>query len=839
MNYLLHAGILVAAGYLCYILTLRRETFFRLNRWMLLGGMAAALLLPLVTVPAGWSLRRVEAAVRTVTAFPIRENPRPEVIGTPLAPEHLSLPRADYGSMPAPVSARGKSVAPALVAPTESPGGSLHWATAVWWIYLAGVSIFLLQLLYQLLSIVAKGRGKRRYSVDGLVVVDLEEASAPFSFWNRVFLHRDGYDAATYGRILEHERVHVRQRHSLDLLLAELLVAVQWFNPFAWLYRRAVENNLEYLTDAEVLRRGEDPVGYQLSLLRVAVPGHAHGLVTSYNQSFLEQRIRMMQRKRSSNRAAWKYLLLPALLLFSLASMNGVAQSAPEPDTAAADRTAIDRMLSRLESDPDFNDPDSREGSIKRSLFDFLREKRANDSVPPPPPPAPQGPPPPPAPPRGSGLTDGRASHRAWTAEVKEDEVCFHFMEGGEGGNHRYSSTRCIDRAEVGDLPGEQIGEFRITRAAGTLTLRGSFADGMGVGTYTFRPAAAFTESLAEAGYRGYEDREIFMFFLSDFTERTIQYAKREFDPSRDELVQMAVFDLNEQMVAEVLADLEAAGYDRPDLETLVQLRVFHIDRRYIQDLAKAGYEDLDLEDVVQAKIHGVSPEFVQEMARLGFRDARFEEIIALAIHNVHAEYAAELAALGYDDLRPDDIVAAKIHRVRPEQVLALRAAGLGDVTLAEAQQAAIHRVDAEYVAELAALGFNELELEDVVAARIHGVDARGAQAMQEAGLRFDGLADLQNFSIHGVTPDLVRGLRELGYTDLDADDFVAARIHGVTPEFVAGYAEFDFGKIPFERLVELRIHHISPEFIRKHRREGDTLEDMIEYGVVKRRSRR
>ena len=914
MNYLLHAGILVAAGYLCYFLTLRRETFFHLNRWMLLGGIAAALLLPLVTVPSGWSLRAEQAPVVPVSP----------VESVPWEAPAATAPDLHYGGLPEPLVVPPVSTAPAPRARNETfLLSSVDGWAILRWVYLTGVVILLAQLAWQLLRIALLTRGSRYRTADGLTVVELGAGNAPFSFWNRVFLPAGTYDTGTYRRILDHEGVHVRQRHSLDLLLAELLVVVQWCNPFAWLYRRAVENNLEYLADAEVRRRGDDPVGYQLSLLRVAVPRHAHGLVTSYNQSFLEQRIRMMKSKRSSNRAAWKYLLLPAFLVFSLASMNAVAQTPPDTsDTSPTDLDLdvavdnpvdlvlnlreshtlildLDATLNELQAAPEFTDQDSREGAIKRNLFAYLRDKRAASGtgtvqldlgapgddereatvkrtlfaylkergildgpppppappapdappappappaapgpepsapgMPPPPPPAPEAPPAPPLPPRRLGMTDGRINQRAWTAEVKDDEVCFNFMERGDRGDYNYNSTRCFDRAQVGELPGERIGEFTLVRAAGTLTLRGSFQDGMGVGTYTFSPAEDFTDALADAGYRGFDDREIFLFFLADFKTSTLAYAKREFDPSRDELLQMAVFDLNERTVAQVMADLEAAGYERPELEKLIQLRIFNVNRQYIRELADAGYEDLDLDDVIQAKIHGMSSDFVKEMAGLGFRDVPFQDIIQLAIHGVDAEYAAELNSLGYDDLSPDDIVAAKIHRVRPEQVRALRAAGLGDITLKEAQQAAIHHVDADYVAELAALGFEDLDLDEVVAARIHRVDARKAKEMRDAGLPFDDLEELSSFSIHGVTPEFVKGLRDLGYTELDADDFVAARIHGVSPAFVTSYAEFDFGKIPFDRLGELRIHGVRPEFIRKNLWEGDTLRDMIDYRI-------
>ncbi|WP_116107307.1 M56 family metallopeptidase [Lewinella sp. IMCC34191] len=940
MNYLIHASALLAGCYVYYHLALRRETFFQLNRWLLLGGIAACFLLPLVTVPASLSLREVRQ-VAELGAFPIAETSvqiaptstpshaliREEATGikAPLAGQSsgASDRTAAFPTDILPAPAAQKTATPLLDAPRATWYAALDWKTACLWLYLAGVLILMLQFVWQVATIVRKGWSNPTVRVGELTIVELGEDHAPFSFWDRVFLNPAGYDAQTYDRIIEHERVHVRQRHSIDLVLAELLIVVQWFNPFAWLYRRAVENNLEYLTDAEVLRRGDDPVGYQLSLLRVAVPHHARGLVTNYNQHFLEKRITMMQSKRSSNRATWKYLALPLLLLLSLASLNGIAQTPADtdgnnPSDANPDATGnnpvdlvvhvqeshtvildLDATLGQLQAAPEFSDPNSRKGATKRNLFSYLREKRsasgngtvrldlaapddngregtikrmlleflrekgaldgpppppappgppappappgpapAAPGVPPPPPPAPEAPPAPPAPPHGLGLTDGRVNQRAWTAEVKEDEVCFNFMESGDRGAYRYNLTRCFDRSKVGALPGESIGEFTITRSAGTLTLRGSFQDDMGVGTFTFSPSAAFTNGLAEAGYRGYDDREVFLFFLSDFTVSTLAYAKREFDPSRDELLQMAVFDLNERTLAAVLADLDAAGYDRPDLQTILQLRIFNIDAGYVQALKDAGYRDLDLEDVIQAKIHGLTPDYISEMAELGYEDVDFEQIINMAIHNVDAKYVADLAEAGYTDVSADEVVASRIHNVQPEYVRAMSRAGLTDLTLEQAQNASIHGVDPDYVAELAALGFGKLSIDEVITAKIHGVNARKAKEMQDMGLDFNGIDDLTNYSIHGVTPDFVKGLRDLGYTDLRADDFVAARIHNITPAFVEGYADIGYDKIPFDVLQSLRIHDVSPAFIEKHRRDGDTLEDMIDYRIM-RRSRR
>ena len=329
MSYLIHSGGLLAACYLYYFLVLRRETHFRLNRFVLLGSMAACLLLPLVTVPAAVSLRPTTAPQAIIEEGSSLEQPvaaGQQFTAPATPPATYALPAT---TPPAPT-----------VLPTAAPEVPIDWSAWLTYGYLAGVGVFLLHFLLQLAVLAGKTIRHPAYRVDELRVVELRSDDAPYSFWNRIYLNPGNYDAETYRSILEHERVHVRQRHSIDLLLAELLLIVQWCNPFAWLYRRAIENNLEYLTDGEVIRGGADAVSYQYSLLRVAVPGRAHGLVTNYNQNFLEQRIMMMKAKRSTARAGWKYLALPALLLCSLSSFNAVAQQAPTPPPPPAPVTA-------------------------------------------------------------------------------------------------------------------------------------------------------------------------------------------------------------------------------------------------------------------------------------------------------------------------------------------------------------------------------------------------------------------------------------------------------------------------------------------------------------------
>ncbi|MEO0735021.1 MAG: M56 family metallopeptidase, partial [Bacteroidota bacterium] len=276
MNYLIHASLLLAGCFVYYWLLLRRETHFRLNRWVLLGCLVGSLTLPLVTVPAAWSLRQqltqaatpeMEPADETMT---LPEEPAETILTSPEGAELVAPSPVENISRPAPGPIRERTditIAPAT-------GADIDWWKTAWWIYLAGVLIFGCNFLIQFGQLVRRLIRYPGHDLGAYRLVELSEDAAPYSFWNRIFLNPDRYDPDTFHQIFQHEQIHVAQKHSVDLILAELLVVFQWFNPFAWLYRKAIEDNLEFLTDAEMLRRGTDPVEYQLSLVQVAVPNH-------------------------------------------------------------------------------------------------------------------------------------------------------------------------------------------------------------------------------------------------------------------------------------------------------------------------------------------------------------------------------------------------------------------------------------------------------------------------------------------------------------------------------------------------------------------------------------
>src|SRR5690606_12431308 len=105
----------------------------------------------------------------------------------------------------------------------------------------------------------------------------------PFSFFNKVYIHKDQHQELELNDIFKHEYVHVRGHHSIDVLWFELVLLICWYNPLIWMMRKSVRQNLEFLTDQQVLDKGVDRQTYQYSLLNVTKQGAQVGISNQFN----------------------------------------------------------------------------------------------------------------------------------------------------------------------------------------------------------------------------------------------------------------------------------------------------------------------------------------------------------------------------------------------------------------------------------------------------------------------------------------------------------------------------------------------------------------------------
>ncbi|WP_373825757.1 TonB family protein [Bacteroides heparinolyticus] len=276
--YILKSSVCLAAFYLFYRLLMARETFHRFNRFALLGILLLSCLLPLIEVNV---------------------KQEPEVRQTMLTLGQL-LMMADAESS-------------ATVGAVEE--ATVTWVQMALLAYLSGILFFAFRNACSLMRLLMLLKSGSRQHVDcylpgrreHVTLIVHNKEVAPFSWMKYIVISRK--DLEENGReILIHELAHIRNRHSLDLLVADVCVFFQWFNPASWLMKQELQNIHEYEADEAVIEEGVDAKQYQLLLIKKAVGTRLYSMANSFNHSKLKKRITMMLKEKSSPWACLKYL---------------------------------------------------------------------------------------------------------------------------------------------------------------------------------------------------------------------------------------------------------------------------------------------------------------------------------------------------------------------------------------------------------------------------------------------------------------------------------------------------------------------------------------------------
>ena len=255
--YSLKVALCLTAFYLVYKLLLSRETFFGFNRAVLLGIAGVSLLLPLLHFTVGSA---------------------PEPVGGFVVVEDIVM----------------QAVA------ADAPKFSVTAAQMCFAIYMIGVAFFACREAWSLLCLRRMLRGGRVAGRDGGVkTVVVKGDVSPFSWMGNIVISEKDYrDRPEY--ILLHERAHIAGRHSFDILLCDVLIVFQWFNPAAWLLKAELQSVHEYEADRRVLSSGVNASEYQLLLIRKAVGDKLFSMANNLTQSSLKKRITMMLKKNSN-----------------------------------------------------------------------------------------------------------------------------------------------------------------------------------------------------------------------------------------------------------------------------------------------------------------------------------------------------------------------------------------------------------------------------------------------------------------------------------------------------------------------------------------------------------
>ncbi|WP_125040397.1 M56 family metallopeptidase [Bacteroides faecalis] len=320
--YILKSAICLSLFYLFYGFLLSKETFYRFNRMALLGILFLSLSVPLIEITTTQQTE-IYQAVQTIEQFWVTAETMNSVKVITAQPKDISI----------------------------------TWTQILLFVYLLGILFFSCRNLYSLsrLLLLIKS-GKREKLEGGITLIVHERKIAPFSWMKYIVISRK--DLEEDGKaILLHEMAHLHNRHSIDLLLADICVFFQWFNPGAWLLKQELQNIHEYEADETVIKKGIDIKEYQLLLIKKAVGTRLYSMANNFNHSKLKKRITMMLKEKSSPWARLKYIYVLPLAAFAVAAFARPEISEKAEEVSAVkvnDFVAIfDAKVEKISNDKD------------------------------------------------------------------------------------------------------------------------------------------------------------------------------------------------------------------------------------------------------------------------------------------------------------------------------------------------------------------------------------------------------------------------------------------------------------------------------------------------------
>lgn len=285
LTYFLKVSIALAVVFLFYQLVLRRITFYNWNRWYLLGYTLLAFFIPFIDI-------------------------------SPVLQQNEWTDAGFVQWVPVLDATTGTTDISAVEA---SPALSL-W-TILLLIFAGGALFMLVRLIIQLISFRRMLRHAQFISGDSMKLYQVNESIIPFSFGNSIFINRDLHTPQELEEIIRHEFVHVKQCHSIDIIWGELICLFNWYNPFAWLLKSSIRQNLEFIADNKVLQNGINRKQYQYLLLKV-IGNNQFSIANKFNFSSLKKRIAMMNKIKTAKVHLLRFLFVLPLLAVLLVSFR-------------------------------------------------------------------------------------------------------------------------------------------------------------------------------------------------------------------------------------------------------------------------------------------------------------------------------------------------------------------------------------------------------------------------------------------------------------------------------------------------------------------------------------
>jgi TonB family protein len=302
--YLIKSACWLTGFTLVYMIFLRNERFFLLKRAFLLSGIIVSLSFPLISIHYHVELSAPQNVSNLLTQQTMQVSPDPQYDNS----------------------------------------GAFNYRLVLLFIYLAGIALISFRMVWQIVKLFKTIKRHKKDIKESAIVVRSSDYPGSFSFINYVFINPSvsEHDEA---EIMNHELVHVKQKHWLDLMMVELLRLLQWANPFAWIYTGLIRLNNEYLADKEALQRSDNPTLYRAALINQLFESPVISLSNSFNHSLNSKRFEMMKKITAS-----PYRKLKILLVLPVFAIVFYAFAVPDyrytqPDGALDDSRITARSL--------------------------------------------------------------------------------------------------------------------------------------------------------------------------------------------------------------------------------------------------------------------------------------------------------------------------------------------------------------------------------------------------------------------------------------------------------------------------------------------------------------
>ncbi len=835
LPYIIHTSILLAASFILYWFLLRKETFYKVNRYFLLATIALSLLIPAIQIPADFSIHKPEIS----SVIPVVETTNTHIQTQPIKASNSNTILSSN-----PVE---ESINTGVAPKADSSSETINYFTSlipnwnlskwIWSVYLIGIALFGINFLIQFVLLLFR-KSKLEFIEDGsFTIYELTDDTAPFSFLHWIFINPGAYDLDTFNQILAHEKIHVQQYHYIDKLVIELLVIALWFNPFVWMYRKAVSNNLEFLTDNEMLEKGTEKEHYQMSLLKVSVPQHALDLTTNYNESFLSERIRMMSAKRSSAKSSWKYLLVIPMIGLSMSVLNAIIpveltenlflESTEKSTTDADDNLAQSEVKQKLNSNSISKKGSKENQQIPESELTDNDEKKSvieneNNSL------------------------IGLNSTTKFENKTKDIVASTSVIDLTRIVEQKESNDNTIDmKKESIKVKGSDIAsvEFKIDENEINLANRDTKIEKKSCVEKGINKKGCCNNSDEGQQFKDLKPGMYKAKIKADQLCYALNYSVNSHSDSWfintcEDINVVSNFSIGDEVTFHIKrnagtltfnGDLYAGKYGYGVFD-------FEVNPDYIAMLKSKGINGYEDQDLFNLYVHNVTKDWIEAYSWFGL-NSTIDDLIALNIHEVSRTDMKDYHDIFANaDITPnvDDMVAMKIHGVNKTLAFSVLKFD-SDADIDDIVSVAIHGFDNNVINALNDHGFKNVDADVLTAMSIHGVQADDIIAYSDAGYDKNNPKSLIEFGIHGVKPDRLAKYSKMNIGSISEDDMVAFEIHGVTPEYIQGFLELGIDGVNPNKIVEAAIHGVSVSDVRKMNELGfdeADLRDLIEFAI-------